>query len=132
MRTKIYFLAFIFLCLGGMAIAGNKGDIPVADGPGEGGPTTNPPAARRMLAVSPISLRMEENKTLQVSFNTDLGVVTVSVKDEAGTVYYVKAVNTSTTGELTVDVAVLPVGTYTITFVNTATSLKKYGIFEID
>lgn len=134
MRTKFYFLVFIMLCLGGTAFAGKIVDVPVGDGPGEGGPTINPPAARMavMSPISPISVKMVDDKSLVVSFSANLGVVTVAVKDEAGAVYYTKVVNASYSGKLSVNISALPAGTYTITFVNTATSLKKYGTFEID
>ena len=134
MRTKFYFLVFIMLCLGGTAFAGKIVDVPVGDGPGEGGPTINPPAARMavMSPISPISVKTVDDKSLVVSFSANLGVVTVAVKDEAGAVYYTKVVNTSYSGKLSVNISALPAGTYTITFVNTATSLKKYGTFEID
>ncbi|HMM01937.1 MAG: DUF3244 domain-containing protein [Prevotella sp.] len=135
MRTKFYFLVFIMLCLGGNAFAGNIVDIAVGDGPGEGGPTINPPAAARMAVmstVSPISVKMVDDKSLVVSFTANLGVVTVAVKDETGAVYYTKVVNTSNSSKLSVNISGLPAGKYTITFVNTATSLKKYGTFEID
>ncbi len=132
MRIKIFFLAFLISCVGGIGYAAVDKVVNVAlynSGPGETGPIF--PMAR-MLSVSPVTVTVTDDVNLNILFRTSTGRVAVTIKDEAGVVHYVKNVGTSETTSLSVDISMLPAGTYTISFTNADKTLNKFGTFEVN
>lgn len=133
MRIKIFFLAFLISCVGGISYAAVDGIVNVAlhnaGGPGETGPIF--PMAR-MFSVSPVTVTVTDDVNLNILFRTSVGEIVVTIKDEAGAVHYVKNVDTSEITNLSVDISMLPPGTYTISFTNADKTLNKYGTFEVN
>ncbi|HMM01935.1 MULTISPECIES: DUF3244 domain-containing protein [unclassified Dysgonomonas] len=133
MRIKIFFLAFLISCVGGISYAAVDGIVNVAlhnaGGPGETGPIF--PMAR-MFSVSPVTVTVTDDVNLDILFRSSVGAVVVAIKDEAGVVHYVKSVDTTETTSLSVDISMLPPGTYTISFTNADKTLNKYGTFEVN
>lgn len=133
MRIKIFFLAFLISCVGGISYAAVDKVINVAlhnaGGPGETGPIF--PMAR-MMSVSPVTVTVTDDVNLDILFRSSVGAVVVAIKDEAGVVHYVKSVDTTETTSLSVDISMLPPGTYTISFTNADKTLNKYGTFEVN
>ena len=133
MRIKFFFLAFLISCVGGIGYAAVDKVVNVAlhnaGGPGEGGGIF--PMAR-MLSVSPVTVTVTDDVNLDVLFRTSVGTVAVTIKDEAGAVHYVKNVDTSETNTVSVDISMLPAGTYTISFTNADKTLNKFGTFEVN
>ncbi|MDR2002550.1 MAG: DUF3244 domain-containing protein [Prevotella sp.] len=133
MRIKIFFLAFLISCVGGISYAAVDKVINVAlhnaGGPGETGPIF--PMAR-MFSVSPVTVTVTDDVNLDILFRSSVGAVVVAIKDEAGVVHYVKSVDTTETTSLSVDISMLPPGTYTISFTNADKTLNKYGTFEVN
>ncbi|GAB6122362.1 DUF3244 domain-containing protein [Dysgonomonas termitidis] len=133
MRIKTLFLVFLIFCYGGTGYAATDENVDVAlhnaGGPGQGEPIM--PLAR-MITVSPVTVTVTDNVNMDISFRTNLGVVNVIIKDEAGMVHYMKNVNASKSVNLSVDISILPSGTYTVSLENAGGTLKKYGTFEVN
>ncbi|MDR1503920.1 MAG: hypothetical protein LBT43_15860, partial [Prevotella sp.] len=85
MRIKIFFLAFLISCVGGIGYAAVDKVVNVAlhdaGGPGEGGGIF--PMAR-MFSVSPVTVTVTDDVNLNILFRTNVGRVAVTIKDEAG------------------------------------------------
>ncbi|WP_029902348.1 DUF3244 domain-containing protein [Prevotella sp. 10(H)] len=138
MRTKFYLLAFIMMCIGGIAFAAIHGDGEVDLGPrggeeGGGGNGGNPPKSGRIIPIKPVKAFLIQNETMEVTFFEIFGIVTVEIKDETGNVCIATNVNTALSAKEMIDVTALTPGTYTISFKDATGALKYYyGDFEID
>lgn len=85
-----------------------------------------------MMSASPVTVTVTDDVNLNILFRTSVGKIVVTIKDEAGVVHYVKSVDTTETTNLSVDISMLPAGTYTISFTNADKTLNKYGTFEVN
>lgn len=131
MTSKIFIL-IISVCMGCLFLSANTLDTldeislyDSGDGHGEQGG-----AEPRSLPLSPVKAKINGMK-IDVNFITNVGNVTITIKDNNGT-YYSDSVDTANSNKNTIDISVLAPGEYTITIVSADGKLDKYGKFEVD
>ncbi|MDH6307196.1 hypothetical protein M2451_002430 [Dysgonomonas sp. PFB1-18] len=124
---KIYLFLFVLLCIGSV------GSLIANDGGGT--PSTKPPVEAETVVMSvmsaPITAEVTDGNNLETSFDTPLGIISVTVADDAtGIVYAKRSVDTSRTQKLPIKV-LSSSGQYSVTYTDANGNKIQHGKFKI-
>lgn len=124
---RIYLLLLVMLCLGNV----NSLIAKVNDGGDPGKPPADAEAVVMSIMAAPITAEVTSDNNLETSFESALGIVNITVADDAtGIVYVKRSVDTSRTKKLPIKV-LSSSGRYTVTYTDANGNKIQHGKFRI-